>query len=61
MILVEREGYFAAVKAGDFDSAAVLAGEVVDMIHRVEPAAMIVERISRDAEDWLRRAPGLLK
>src|SRR5262245_34459937 len=58
--LAERERYFAAVKTGDFDTAAVLAGEVVDMVDRVESAAVIVERISRDAENWLRHAPALI-
>lgn len=58
--LVERERYLAAVQAGDFDTAAILAGEVIDIVDAVEPASVIVERIGRDAEDWLRQAPRLL-
>jgi nitronate monooxygenase len=58
--LDERERYFAAVDATDFDTAQILAGEIVDMIDGIEPAGSIIERVGRDAEDWLRRAPGLL-
>lgn len=58
--LDERARYLAAVDAGDFDTAVIFAGEIVDMIDRVEPAAAIVERIGAGAEEWLRDAPGLV-
>ncbi|MDP9300894.1 MAG: nitronate monooxygenase [Actinomycetota bacterium] len=58
--LAERERYLAAAEQGDFDTAMILAGEVVDMVERVEPASEILEGIGRDAEDWLRRAPSLV-
>jgi hypothetical protein len=38
----------------------ILAGEVVDMVERVELASEILERIGREAEDWLRRATTLV-
>jgi nitronate monooxygenase len=53
--------YRAAAQAGDFDTALVFAGEAVDLIHKIEPAAAIVERISDGAERCLRSAAGLLK
>jgi len=37
--------YAAARAAGDFDTAAVIAGEVVDLITDIPPAAEIVERM----------------
>lgn len=52
--------YRVAAQAGDFDTALVFAGEVVDLIHQIEPAAAIVERIGGEAEGWLRSAAGLL-
>lgn len=52
----ERRRYLAAAEAGDFDTAMIFAGEVVDMVDRVEPAATIVERIGADADAWLQRA-----
>ena len=57
--LVERERYLAAVQAGDFDTAAILAGEVIDIVDKVESAGAIVEGMGRGAEDWLREAPRL--
>jgi nitronate monooxygenase len=58
--LAERDRYFAAVEAGDFDTAAILAGEALDLIDRVEPAGGIVERIGRQAQEWLQNAPSLI-
>jgi nitronate monooxygenase len=45
----ESARYDAARGAGDFDTAAVIVGEGLDMIHDVPPAAEIVERMSREA------------
>jgi nitronate monooxygenase len=45
--------YSAAKAAGNFDVAAVIAGEAVALIHDVPPAATIIERIVAQAEDIL--------
>jgi nitronate monooxygenase len=42
--------YAAAKAAGNFDVAAVIAGEAVGLIHDIPPAAEIVERIVREAD-----------
>jgi nitronate monooxygenase len=49
----EAERYAAARAAGDFDTAAVIAGEVVDLIADVPPAAEIVERMMATATTLL--------
>lgn len=41
----EREAYNAAVERQDFDAALVFAGEGVDLIDAVLPAAEVVRRI----------------
>lgn len=51
--------YQAAARQGDFDTAVVWASEGVDLINRVESAASLVERISREAEAQLRRVASL--
>jgi nitronate monooxygenase len=43
----------AARAAGNFDVAAVIAGEAVGLIHDIPPAAEIVERIATEAEQHL--------
>jgi nitronate monooxygenase len=45
--------YAAARDAGNFDVAAVIAGEAVGLIHDIPPAAEIVERIVTEAEQIL--------
>src|SRR3954454_16230630 len=45
--------YMAAKAAGNFDIAAVIAGEAVGLIHDIPPAAEIVERITTEAEQLL--------
>jgi nitronate monooxygenase len=42
--------YAAAKAAGNFDVAAVIAGEAVGLIHDIPPAAEIVERIVSEAD-----------
>jgi nitronate monooxygenase len=42
--------YAAAKAAGNFDVAAVIAGEAVGLIHDIPPAAEIVERIVTEAD-----------
>lgn len=46
----EAARYAVAREAGDFDVAAVIAGEAVDLIDDVLPAAAIVERVVSGAE-----------
>jgi nitronate monooxygenase len=45
--------YAAAKAAGNFDIAAVIAGESVGLIHDIPPAAEIVDRIVTEAEQLL--------
>jgi nitronate monooxygenase len=45
--------YAAAKAAGNFDVAAVIAGEAVGLIHDIPPAGVIVERISAEADQIL--------
>jgi nitronate monooxygenase len=45
--------YAAAKAAGNFDIAAVIAGEAVGLIHDIPPAAEIVDRIATEAEQIL--------
>jgi nitronate monooxygenase len=47
--------YDAAKAIGNFDIAAVIAGEAVGMINDIPPAATIVERIVSEAEEILRK------
>jgi nitronate monooxygenase len=51
----ERERYASAAKAGDFDTAVVWGGEGLDLIHKVEPAAAILEALVGEAERALSR------
>ncbi len=52
----ERERYEKARGAGNADGSAIIAGEGIDMVRAVEPAAAIVYRMAADAETCLRRA-----
>jgi nitronate monooxygenase len=45
--------YAAARAAGNFDIAAVIAGEAVGLIHDIPPAGVIVDRIVSEAEQIL--------
>jgi len=57
----EAERYFAAMEEGDPSLAAVYVGEAVGMIGDVAPAALLVERIAREAEALLHtRAPAFV-
>jgi nitronate monooxygenase len=51
----ELPAYAAAAAAGDYDTAVIHSGEVIDLINAVEPAGVIVERIVREAEAALAR------
>jgi nitronate monooxygenase len=49
----EAARYDAARAAGDFDTAAVIVGEAVDLIGDIPPAAEIVARVTTEAETLL--------
>jgi nitronate monooxygenase len=51
----ERERFWSAMGAGDVSTAVVFAGEGVDLIHDIRPAAQIVHDIANEAEALLRR------
>lgn len=58
-LAAEVSRYDEAKAQGDFDVAAVIAGECVDLIHDLPPAGEIVAAMVRDAEallkvDWTR-------
>ncbi|MBX9607494.1 MAG: nitronate monooxygenase [Gammaproteobacteria bacterium] len=55
----ERAAFLRAVEAGDTRAAPVIVGEAADLITDLPPAADIVRRIAREAEDLLRAAPRL--
>jgi len=58
----EQPRYAQAARSGDLNTAVVWAGEGIDLVHEVLPAATIVERIMREADAALRNltrhAPG---
>ena len=56
----EIDRYAQARDAGDFETAAVIAGEAADLVRAVEPAAHILNRMVSEAEALLRQAPALL-
>ena len=49
----EADGYAAARASGNFDIAAVIAGEAVDLIADIRPAGAIVRQIAAEAEALL--------
>ena len=59
-LAAEMQRYAAAAAANDVDTAVVFAGECVELIHAIEPAAAIVRRIASEAEATLRRMAGHL-
>jgi nitronate monooxygenase len=52
----ERARYAAAAEAGDPATAVVFAGEGIDLIHAIEPAGVILERVVGEAEAALARS-----
>jgi nitronate monooxygenase len=52
----EAEKYFDARQKGDFDIAGVIAGEAVDLIADIPPAAEIVDRMVNQATALLSSA-----
>jgi nitronate monooxygenase len=57
----EIPGFQAAVREGDVDTAMVWAGEAVDLISDVVPAAELIRRIGAEAEACLRHGSELLR
>ena len=51
-----RARYAEAAARGDADIAVVFAGEGIDLIHAVEPAAVILDGVVREAEAALSRS-----
>jgi len=51
----ERARYADAAARADADIAVVFAGEGIDLIHAIEPAALILGRVIREAEIALAR------
>jgi nitronate monooxygenase len=51
----ERARYADAAARGDADIAVVFAGEGIDLIHAVEPAAAILGHVIQEAEAALAR------
>jgi nitronate monooxygenase len=57
---IDEEGarYVAARNAGDFDTAAVIAGESAGLVHDIQPAAKIVQRVVREIGEAFARHAG---
>lgn len=56
----ETPAYMRAALDGDFDTAVVFAGECVDMIHAVEPAADLLHRIGAETKGHLQRGGAMV-
>lgn len=54
----EQPRYAAAAAAGDVDTSVVWAGEGIDLVRAVEPAAAIVDRLVAEARAALEKASG---
>ena len=55
----ESDAYWTAAKAGDTSKAVVFAGEGLDLIHDIKPAADIVRSIATEAESLLKARAGV--
>jgi nitronate monooxygenase len=53
----EAARYEAAAAAGDTDNYGVIIGEAVGLIHTIEPAGVVLERMVAEAEILLKAAP----
>ena len=56
----EAERYASARRAGDFDTAAVIAGEAIGLIHEIVPAGQVIEGMVSQAVALLGDAPAAL-
>lgn len=58
----QAQRYATAAAAGDMDTAAVIVGEAIDLVHEIRPAADIVRSIGQDAERRIAAlAPALIR
>lgn len=55
-----RAAYFAAIEAGEVDNVGVFVGEAIGLMDAVLPAAEVVQRMVRDAEERLRQGNGTI-
>lgn len=56
-LATEADRYANAATAGDVDTAVVFAGEGIDLIHDIVPAADVLVRLVAEADDLLARPP----
>jgi nitronate monooxygenase len=56
----EAAAYQRAFQDGEFDTAAIFAGEAVDLIDAVAPAGALVQRIGAEAEARLQAGPAFV-
>jgi nitronate monooxygenase len=56
----QSEAYWTAARAGDTSKAVVFAGEGLDLIHDIRPAAEIVHAIADEAERLLNMRAGAI-
>lgn len=57
----EERRYAEARERGDFDTAAVIAGEAAGLVHDIPPAGDIVERMAREAAALLGRGAAMAR
>jgi nitronate monooxygenase len=57
----ENKRYLQAVEQGDVSTTVVWASEAVDLIHAIEPAEKILERIVSEAEAALKTGAGTVR
>ena len=57
----ENKRYMQAIEKGDVGTTVVWASEAVDLIHAIEPAERILERIVSEAEAQMKVGAGLAK
>jgi nitronate monooxygenase len=60
-LAAEQARYTQAREAGDFDVAAVIAGEAADLVRALAPAASVVEGMVAEAQKLLHRAGSLVE
>lgn len=60
-LAAEQVRYSQAREAGNFQEAAVIVGEAVDLVRATAPARKIVSAMVREAQDCLKTAPKFLE
>jgi nitronate monooxygenase len=58
-VATQADRYAGAAKASDPRIAATIVGEAVSLIHAIEPAAVIIERMVAEAEALLRKGTNI--